>query len=378
MIALLLSKIVPFFPMDKIFVSPLFLLLYLYVFILFISSICSQARQLIEETIRRNASPVREPSSQEEESSGAGSYDGGPQSPPAGASSPSAGASSPHEGPLSLGSGGSTAGGRLPPPLQHSLSTGDATADRDYTYMVQGIKISAPKQQLALVRKHLFCSMYRGKSSATYMTNVPLTVFIFLQAAKAVLEQHFSAAALMLTEPNFIRVSQQGGGGQLPLVAGLATVGSRGAGNYFDGSGKGKAGDGWSSSSSSDEDTYRCDNVTPTVSTNSDGDRQGGHHKPARNRARSLVSSECIGEVEPKCEAEVETTESKEENIVPTRGSGKAANLTRDQLLDLAGSELTKKAPEDLDNLDPDFAVVIMRQVGNCLLLVFLNGPLTG
>ncbi|OQR71666.1 hypothetical protein BIW11_10864 [Tropilaelaps mercedesae] len=290
-----------------------------------------QAKQLIEETIRRNASPVREPSSLEEESSAGSSYEGGPRSPSVGASSPSAGALSPHEGPVLLGSEGPTVGSRYPPPLQHSLSTSDATVDRDYTYMVQGIKISAPKQQLAL-------------------------------AAKAVLEQHFSAAALMLTEPNFIRVSQQGGGGQLPLVAGLATVGGpRGSGNYFHGSGKGKKGDGWSSSSSSDEDTYRRDTVITTLSGNADGGRQGGHPKSARNRNRSLVSSECAGDAEPKCEAEVEMAENKDENAVSNHG-GRTAVLTRDQLLDLACSELTKKAPEDLDHLDPDFAVVIMRQ----------------
>lgn len=189
-------------------------------------------------------------------------------------------------------------------------------------------------------------------------------VGIHSQAAKAVLEQHFSAAALMLTEPNFIRVSQQGGGGPLPLVAGLATVGSRtAAGPFFHGSGNGKADDAWSSSASSDEETYKRDTVTTAASGHADEGRQSGLHKSMINRNRPLVS-DCLQD--PHRSGKKNDTEMKEDKDSNTGrvAAPKATVLSRDQLLDFASSELAKKAPEDLDNLDPDFAVVIMRQVG--------------
>lgn len=217
---------------------------------------CSQARQLIEETIRRNASPVREQSSQDDSSGG--SYEN------SAASSPSQGTPQSPQESISK-----------PPPLQHSLSTSDATTDRDYTYIVQGIKISAPKQQLAL-------------------------------AAKVVLEQHFNASSMMqgVTDPNFMRVSQQG----TSLLHSLS-------GHFYN---QQRIQDIWSATSSSDEDTYRRDD--PRRSSESP-DRENDFYQQ------------------------------------PT------VLFTRDQLLDLASSELTKKAPQDLDDLDPDFAVVIMRQV---------------
>ncbi|XP_028969009.1 eukaryotic translation initiation factor 4E-binding protein Mextli [Galendromus occidentalis] len=215
----------------------------------------SQAKQLIEETIRRNASPVREQSSQDDSSGG--SYENSV------ATSPSQGAPlSPQES------------APKPPPLQHSLSTSDATADRDYTFVVQGIKISAPKQQLAL-------------------------------AAKAVLEQHFNASSMMqgVTDPNFMRVSPQGAS----LLHSLS-------GHFYN---QQRIQDIWSATSSSDEDTYRRDD--PRRSSDSPDRENEFYQQP------SIVFS-------------------------------------RDQLLDLASSEFTKKAPQDLDDLDSDFAVVIMRQ----------------
>lgn len=161
----------------------------------------------------------------------------------------------------------------------------------------------------------------------------------------------------MLTEPNFIRVSPQGGGSSLPLVAGLATVGSRTAGTYFHGSGNGKSDDVWSSSGSSDEETYRRDTVGGSLD---EGRQVGAAHKVTRNRSKPLLSDNADDpkDSNSKGDAEVKETDSGAEQTTPT-----SIVFSRDQLLDLADSELTKKAPEDLDSLDPDFAVVIMRQV---------------